>query len=433
MKVKSEKIENENNEVKLEVHVEADKFQEAVKKSYFKNVKKFNVPGFRKGKAPMGIIKRYYGESVFYEDAINFCCDETYPEAVKEANINPVDYPKIDIVEIGEGKDFVYSAKVTVKPEVELGEYKGVEAKKPVYEIKDEDIENEVKAMQDKNARIETKDENGTVENGNIAIIDFKGFLDGKPFEGGESKNYSLEIGSHTFIDNFEEQLIGAKVNEEKKVNVKFPEDYGNENLNGKEATFEVKINEIKVKELPALDDEFAKDVSEFDTLSDLKKDIRNKMEEADKKRAEDEFKENVIEKVCDNSKVDIPKVMVDNEVNVMLKNFEMRLKYQGLDLKSYYKYTNSSEDKIKELMGENANKKVKADLVIEKIGDIEKIIASSDELNKKANELAEQYGTKDKEKTAKLILDAQKAYLEKDIVNEKVIELLVNNAKVIA
>ncbi len=430
MNVKMEKIEN--NVVKLEITVTADKFNEAMKKAFAKNAKKFNIPGFRKGKAPMNIIKKYYGEGVFYEDAINFCCDDTYPVAISENNIKPVDYPEIDIVQVGEGKDFVYTAKVVVVPEVELGEYKDLEVKKPVYEVKDEEVENELKSMQQKNARVETK-EDGSIEKGDIAVVDFKGFVEDKAFEGGEGTDYELEIGSGTFIDNFEDQLVGLKKGEEKDVKVKFPEEYGREDLNGKEALFKVAVKDIKAKELPALDDEFAKEVSEFDTIEEVKADIKKKMQEANELRAKREYEEAVIDAVCGNAKIDIPSVMITKETDNMLKDLEMRLKYQGLDLQTYYQYTNNTEEKVREYMKETAEKRVKTDLVIEEIAKKENIDATEEELLARATEMAKQYGSKELEKTAKLILDSQKNYLKVDVVNEKVIKMLVENTKAIA
>jgi trigger factor len=430
MNTKLEKLEN--NVVKFEITVEAKKFSEAVQKAYKKNSNKFNVPGFRKGKAPLSIIKKYYGEGVFYEDAVNFCCDDTYPVAIEENDIKPVDYPEINIVEVGEGKDFVYTATVTVTPEVELGDYKGLEVEKVQYPVTDEDIQNELKSMQQKNARIETKEDDGTVENTNVAVIDFTGFVDGTPFEGGEGTDYSLEIGSGTFIDNFEEQLIGLKKGETKDVEVTFPEEYGKEELNGKKATFNVTIKEIKIKELPAIDDEFAKEVSEFDTLEELRNDLKAKFQENNSAREKSEFEDAVIAAVCDNAKVDIPEVMVKNEVDQMIKELETRLSYQGLDLKSYYEFTNSSEEKVRDYMKETAEKRVKTKLVLEEIVKVEKVEVTEEELLNKATELAKQYSDKDVEKMAKLLLGAQKGILEHDAKNEKVIDLLVSSSKAI-
>ncbi|MDT8719375.1 trigger factor [Clostridium sp. 19966] len=430
MNAKYEKVET--NTVKLEITVEAEKFNEAIKKAYVKTAKKFNIPGFRKGKAPMAIIKKMYGEGVFYEEAINICCDETYPEALKEHDVHPVDYPSIDIVEIGEGKDLVYTAAVTVMPTVELGKYKGVEVKKVEYAVTDEEIEVQIKGMQEKNARIETKAE-GTIEKGNIAVIDFHGFVDGVAFEGGEGHDYSLEVGSGTFIGDFEDQLVGAAKDEKKDVKVTFPENYGRDDLNGKPALFEVVVKEIKVKELPALDDEFAKEVSEFDTLDELKADLKKKAEEANNEKAKREFEENVLQAVCDEVKVEIPQVMIDKEIDSMLKDMEMRLRYQGLDLKTYYEYTGTTEDKMKDLMKDNAEKRIKTDLVIDEIAKAENVTAEEDEIKKKAEEVAKQYGDKDIEKTVDLLVKSQGEYIKKDVVNEKVVRMLVDNTVVVA
>ncbi|MGH4118378.1 trigger factor [Clostridium sp.] len=430
MNVKMEKLEK--NIIKLEITVEAKRFNESLKKSSVKNTKTINIPGFRKGKAPMSIIKKMYGEGVFFEDAINFCCDDTYPEALKEYDISPLDYPKIDIIEIGEGKDFIYTASVVVIPEVVLGEYKGVEAKKIEYNVTDEEVEKELKGMQEKNARIEEKLD-GTVAMGNIAIIDFKGFIEDVPFEGGEGKDFELEIGSGSFIDTFEEQLIGLKVGENKEVKVNFPEKYGREELNGKLATFNVTIKSMKEKELPAIDDEFAKDVSEFDCLEELRNDIKSSLKKTSEDREKKEFEESVMDAVCSNVEMDIPEVMIKRETDVMLKDLEMKLKYQGLDLESYYQYTNNTEEKVREFMKEAAEKRVKTDLVITEIAKIEKVDATDEEMLEKAKQVATQYGEKDIEKTADLIMNAQKQYLKIDVVNEKVIKMLVESAKVIA
>ncbi|WP_027632309.1 trigger factor [Clostridium hydrogeniformans] len=429
MNVKMEKVET--NVVKLEVVVEAAKFNEALKKSYNKNSKRFNVPGFRKGKAPMNIIKKYYGVEALYEDAINFCCDDTYPKALDDNNITPVDYPQIDVVQIEEGKDFIYTAIVVVKPEVELGEYKGVEVKNIEYKVGEEEVEKQLKSMQEKSARIETKAE-GTVEKGNIAVIDFKGFIDGVAFEGGEGKDFSLEIGSGTFIDTFEDQLVGTKVSESKEIKVTFPESYGREDLNGKPALFEVTVNEIKVKELPALDDEFAKEVSEFDTMAELKSDIEKNISESNDLRAKRELEEEIITVACENAKVEIPEAMIENETNQMIKDLEMRLKYQGLDLETYYAYTNNTEEKMREFMKEGAFKKVKTDLVIEAIVKAENVDATEEEMKEKALEIAKQYGDKELDKMVDLLVQSQGHLIKQDVVREKAIKMLVEGAKIV-
>ena len=430
MNVKMEKLEK--NIVKLEITVEAKRFNEALKKSCTKNSKTMNRPGFRKGKAPMNIIKKFYGEGVFFEDAINFCCDDTYPEALKQYDINPLDYPQIEIVEIGEGKEFIYTATVSVVPEVQVSQYKGLEAKKVEYNVTDDEIENQIKGLQEKNARIEEKVD-GSVAMGDIATIDFKGFIGDVVFEGGEGTDFELEIGSGSFIDTFEEQLVGLKVGETKEVKVSFPEQYGREDLNGKQATFNVTIKSMKEKELPAIDDEFAKEVSEFETLEELRNDIKVALEKSCKDREKKEFEEAVIDALCSNVAMDVPDVMIKRETDVMLKDLEMKLKYQGLDLEAYYQYTNNTEEKVREFMKEAAEKRVKTELVITEIAKIEKIEATEEELLEKAKEVAKQYGDKDLDKTAELIMQAQKQYLTIDVVNEKVIKMLVDSAKVTA
>lgn len=427
MEAKMEKIDV--NVVKFEVKVEANKFNEALTRAYKKNVKNFNVPGFRKGKVPMNVVKQYYGVGVLLEDAVNFAIDGSYSEVLKENNIIPVDYPKIDVVEVGEGKDFVYTAEVTVYPEVELGEYKGLSVEKKTYEVTEEEVAKKLKEMQEKNARVESKEE-GTVENGNIAVIDFKGFVDGEAFQGGEGHDYSLEIGSKTFIDTFEEQLVGAKVNDTVEVNVTFPENYGKEELNGKPAKFEVTIKEIKVKELPELDDEFAKETSEFDTIAELKADITTKLEAANAERADREFKEAVINAVAENAKVEIPAVMVEKEVDKMVQNLQQRLQYQGLNLEQYFQFTGTDEEKMREYMRENAATKVKVDLVLEAVEKAENIDATEEEIKEKAVEVAKMYSASEDDKMVELLMQSQQAALRSDVITNKAVKFLLENNK---
>ncbi|MGG7212768.1 trigger factor [Clostridium nigeriense] len=427
MEAKMEKIEK--NLVKFEITVEAAKFQDAIKRAYDKNVKNFNVPGFRKGKVPMAIVKKYYGVGVLMEDAINFAIEGSYSKALEENNITPVDYPQIDIVTAEEGKDFVYTAEVTVYPEVELGEYKGLKVEKPSYEVTEEDVEAKLKEMQEKNARIETK-EDGEVATGDTAVIDFKGFIDDVAFEGGEGKDYSLEIGSGTFIDNFEDQLVGSKAGDKVEVNVTFPENYGREELNNKKAKFEVLVKEIKVKELPEIDDEFAKETSEFDTLADLKADIIKKMEEANADRAEKEYEDAIIKAVVENAKVEVPAVMIEKEIDTMVKNLEQRLQYQGLNLEQYFQFTGTDEAKMREYMKENAEVKVKTDLVLEAVEKAENIDVTEEELKEKATEVAKMYSAGEDEKMVDLLLNSQKAALTVDVKVSKTIKLLVENNK---
>ena len=428
MEVKMNKIEN--NVVELEVKVESKKFDAALNKAYKKNVNKFNVQGFRKGKVPMAIVKKFYGVEVLFDDAINFCIDEAYPVALNENNVKPVDYPQIDVIEVGEGKDLVFKAKVTTYPEVKLGEYKGVEVSYTKSEVTDEQIENQLKDIQAKNARIETKTE-GKVEDKNIAVIDFKGFIDGTPFEGGEGHDYDLEIGSGSFIGDFEQQLIGLEKGQSKDVNVTFPENYGREELNGKEAKFEVTVKDIKVKELPALDDEFAKEVSEFDTIAEYKADLKVKAEKANEERATRELQEKVIGQVVDNATIDLPQVMVDREVQNMIKDLEQRLSYQGLSLDQYFQFTGSSEEQMKDYMKENAERKVRTDLVLNAITDKENLEATEEELKAKAEEVVKMYQSKDVDQMVDILLKSQAEALKADVVREKIVNMLVDSAKV--
>ena len=423
MEAKMEKIDV--NVVKFEVKVEADKFKEALTRAYKKNIKKFNVPGFRKGKVPMNVVKKYYGVEVLLEDAVNFSIEGSYAEALKENNVRPVDFPKVEVVQAEEGKDLIYTAEVIVYPEVELGEYKGLNVEKKTYEVTEEEVSAKLKEMQEKNARVEVKE--GAIENGNIAVIDFKGFIDGVAFEGGEGHDYSLEIGSGSFIDNFEEQLVGAKAGDKVEVNVTFPESYGKEELNGKPAKFEVEVKEVKAKELPVLDDEFAKEVSEFETLEALKEDTTKKLEEANTARAEREYEEAILRSVVENAKMDIPAVMVEQEIDRMVQNLAQRLQYQGLTLEQYFQFTGTDAEKMREYMKENAETKVKTELVLEALQKAEKMEVLDEELKEKASEVSKLYGAND-EKMVELLLQNQREALVADVMNSKVINFLKEN-----
>ena len=423
MEAKMEKIDV--NVVKFEVKVEADKFKEALTRAYKKNVKKFNVPGFRKGKVPMSVVKKYYGVEVLLEDAVNFAIEGSYANVLKENNVRPVDFPKVEVVQAEEGKDLIYTAEVTVYPEVELGAYKGLNVEKKTYEVTEEEVAAKLKEMQEKNARVEVKE--GAIENGNIAVIDFKGFIDGVAFEGGEGHDYSLEIGSGSFIDNFEEQLVGAKAGDKVEVNVTFPESYGKEELNGKPAKFEVEVKEVKAKELPVLDDEFAKEVSEFETLEALKEDTTKKLEEANTARAEREYEEAILRSVVENAKMDIPAVMVEQEIDRMVQNLAQRLQYQGLTLEQYFQFTGTDAEKMREYMKENAETKVKTELVLEALQKAEKMEVLDEELKEKASEVAKLYGAND-EKMVELLLQNQREALVADVMTSKVINFLKEN-----
>lgn len=425
MNSKLEKLEN--NVATLEISVSAEKLEEGIMKSYLKNVKKFNIAGFRKGKAPRKIIERHYGEAVFYEDAINIICPDAYDEAVKEHNLEPVDRPDIDIVDIESGKGLIFKAVVTVKPEVALGQYKGIEAEKKEYNVTDEEVDKEIEIIREKNARlVEVSDR--PVKNGDITIIDFKGFVDDKQFEGGTSENFSLEVGSGQFIPGFEEQMVGAELGKEIDVNVQFPKEYNSEELAGKPALFKVTVKEIKEKQLVELDDEFAKDVSEFDTLDELKADIRKKKEEQYKRMEKQQYEDEVINKVVENATVDIPEVMIDAQVRIMLRDFDYQLRYQGLNLEAYLKYMNMDIDNLKESYRDTAKSRVKSQLVLEKVAEAEGIAATEEDLNAEIEKTAKHYN-QDLEKFKKTLKEDEITYIKDGIVIQKAIDFLVDNS----
>ena len=427
MNCKVEKTKNAN-EVKLEITIEAEKFENAIKKVYFQNAKYFNIPGFRKGKAPQAIVEKYYGKEIFYEDAFNDIASEEYEKAVEENKLEVVSRPKIDIVTMEKGQDVVFTAVVSTKPEVELGKYKGIEIEKIEYNVEDSDVESNLKQMQEKNARVTSVET--PVENGNIAVIDFEGFVDGKAFEGGKGENYSLEIGSGSFIPGFEDQVIGMKIDDEKDVNVKFPEDYFSKDLAGKDATFKVKVHEIKKKDLPELDDEFAKDVSEFDTLEELKNSIKQRLINENAQKAKYEKEDAVMKVVTSEMKADIPEGMVEVEIDNMVKDMEQRMSYQGLKLEQYLKMLNKTEADFRKEFEPQAIEAIKSRLALEAIIKNEKIEASEREVKDKLEEMAKNYG-----KTAEELEknDNIKEYIKQGIENEKAIEFLVQNAKEVA
>ena len=425
MNCKIEKTKNAN-EVKLEITIESEKFENAIKKVYFKNAKYFNIPGFRKGKAPQNIVEKYYGKEIFYEDAFNEIAGEEYENAVNENKIDVVSKPQIDIVKMEKGQDLVFTAVVQTKPEVELGKYNGIEIEKIEYNVKDEDIENELKQMQEKNARVISVET--PVEKGNIAVIDFEGFVDGVAFEGGKGENHSLEIGSGSFIPGFEEQVIGMKIDEEKDINVKFPEDYFSKDLAGKDATFKVKVHEIKKKELPELDDEFAKDVSEYDTIKELKTSIKERLEKQNKDREKYEKQDAAIKAVVSDMKVDIPSGMVELETDNMIKDMEQRMSYQGLKFDKYLKMMNKTESDFRKEYEPQAIEAIKSRLALETIIKNEKIEATEEEVKNKIKEMAENYGRKAEELEKN---DNIKEYIKQGIENEKAMDFLVENAKI--
>lgn len=429
MSVKVEKLEG--NIVKLEVTVSAEKFDEALNKSYKKNVKRFNVPGFRKGKVPMPIIIKQYGEGVLYDDAINFACEDSYPNAIEENKIDVVDYPSIDVVSIGKGQELVYTATVTVKPEVKLGDYKGLEIEKVTYDVSDSDVDAEINSMREKASRVIVK-EDAAIEDGDIATIDFEGFVGDEAFEGGKGEDFELTIGSGTFIPGFEEQLIGSKIGDSKDINVVFPEDYRVETLAGKPAVFKVSVSNVKVKEIPELDDEFVKDVSEFDTVAELESDVRKKLGEANLEKAEKEYEDSVIKKVVELAEVDIPEVMIEKEIDFMVRDLETKLKYQGLDIAKYLELLGMTMDKLRSDYQAISVDRVKTSLVISEIAKRENVEVTEDEINAKAEEIAKRYGNEDLEKMKDIILTAEKGNIKDEISNNKVIDLIVNSSKAI-
>lgn len=428
MSVKVEKLEN--SLVKLEITIEAEKFDEALQKAFFRNAKYFSVPGFRKGKAPRNIVERYYGENILFEDAFNIVAPEYYDDAIKVNNIEVVATPEIDITQMEKGKDLVFTATVAVKPEVKLGEYKGVKIEKKEYKVTAKDVDKAIKDMAEKNARIVAGDENSVLENGYTAVIDFEGFIDGKAFEGGKGENYSLELGSNTFIPGFEEQLIGLKKGEETEVNVSFPENYFSKELAGKPAVFKVKVNDIKVKELPAIDDEFAKDVSEFDTLKELKADTKKKLEEENAQRAKFEMEEEAIKAVVDATEINIPVAMVENEINDYTKEMESRLRYQGMNLETYLQLMGQSISDFKEQYKERAEQNVKTKLTLEAIFKAENIEITDKEIEEKLKGIAERYGSTgaNVEELIKNPTDDLKEYVKEELKYDLAVKFIMDN-----
>ena len=425
MSVKVENTENKN-EVKLSFTIEAEKFEEAMKKVYAKTAKYFTIPGFRKGKAPMQIVEKHYGSEIFYEDTFNELVPDIYDAAIKENNIEAVSRPNIDITQMEKGKDLIFTAIVQIKPEVKLGKYKGIELKKIEYTVSDKEVEHELGHMAERNARLVTI-EDRPVEKGDIAVIDFEGSIDGVPFEGGKAEKHELEIGSNTFIPGFEDQVIGMKLEEEKDIKVNFPEDYFAKDLAGKPAVFKVKLHEIKKKELPKMDDEFAKDVSEFDTLADLKNSIKEKLQKENEEKAKYEIEEAAIQAVCNDVELDIPSGMIETEIDNMVKDVEQRLQYQGLTLEQYYTLSGKSESKMREEMKEQAEKSVKSRLVLEAIIKAEDIKPEEKEVEEKLKEMAKNYG-----KTEEEILKNEylKDYITNNMKVEKAIAFIVDNSK---
>lgn len=425
MNVKVEKTEK-NNELKIDFEIEAEKFENAIQTLFNKNAKYFNIPGFRKGKAPFHIVEKQYGVQIFYEDAFNELVPEIYEQALKENNIEAVSKPEIEISQMEKGKDLKFSATVQTKPEVKLGKYKGIEIKKVEYNVSENDIEHELEHMAEHNSRLVTVNDRPVKEQ-DVVVIDFEGFVDGKPFDGGKAENHELTIGSKTFIPGFEEQIIGMKIDEEKDINVKFPDEYFSKDLAGKDATFKVKLHEIKVKELPKIDDEFAKDTSEFDTLSDLKNNIKERLEKQNKEREKSETENAAVDVLCENTEIDIPSGMIETEIDNAVEEVRGRLSYQGMKLEDYLKIINKTMDEFRKEYEEQAKKSVKVRLIIEAISKDADIKVDEKEIEDKIKEMAEKYGRKEDEL---LNNENLKKYLEENLKAEKTVDYVVKNAK---
>jgi len=426
MSIKIEKTENKN-ELKLEFIIEAKKFDEGMKKVYAKTAKYINIPGFRKGKAPMAIVEKHYGSEVFYEDTFNEIVPEEYERELKENNIEAVSRPNIEVKQIGKGQDLIFTAVVQIKPEVKLGKYKGIQLNKVEYNVSEEDINHELGHMQERNSRLVTV-EDRSVEDGDITVIDFEGFVDGVAFEGGKAENHELTIGSKTFIPGFEDQIIGMKIEEEKDINVKFPEEYFSEELKGKDATFKVKLHGIKKKELPELNDDFAKDASEFDTLEELKASIKEKLEHENEHKAKYEMEDAAIKAVTETTEVEIPSGMIEIEIDNMIKDMETRMSYQGFNMEQYLKMMGKTMEEFKNESKPQAETSVKTRLTLEAIVKAENIEAAEEDVNKKVEEMAAMYG-----KTAEELKANEQfvTYVKDSLKNEAVIKFLLDNAKI--
>lgn len=426
MSFKVEQLE-EKNMVKLVIEASAEEFEAGLNAAYNKNKNKISVPGFRKGKAPRKMIEQLYGSQIFFEDAANEIIPDAYADAAKESGLDIVSQPKVSIEQLEAGKPFIFAAEVAVRPEVELGEYKGVEVTKADAEVTDADVEEELKKVQDQNSRTVSV-EDRAVKDGDMTVIDFEGSIDGEAFDGGKGENYPLTIGSHSFIDTFEEQMIGMNIGEEKELNVTFPEDYHAENLKGKPATFKVTVKEIKEKQLPELDDDFAQDVSDFDTLAEYKDDLKKKIAERKESEAKAKKESEAIEKVVEAAKMDIPQAMIDTQVNRMLEDFAMRLQQQGLSVEQYFQYTGMTADKIMEEMKPEAVKRIKNSLVLEAVAKAENIEVSEEEFEAELQKMADMYKM-EIEKIKEFMQDAEAKQMKDDIAIQKAVELIVSSA----
>lgn len=426
MSFKVEQLE-EKNMVKLVIEATAEEFEAGLNTAYNKSKSKINVPGFRKGKAPRKIIEQLYGQEVFFEDAANAIIPDAYAKACIESELDIVSQPKISVTQLEKGKPFVFEAEVAVRPEVELGKYKGVEVSKADTEATDADVEEEIKKVAEQNSRTITV-EDRAVKDGDMTVIDFEGFVDGVAFEGGKGENYPLTIGSHSFIDNFEDQIIGMNIGDEKEINVTFPEDYHAEELKGKPATFKVSVKGIKEKQLPDIDDDFAQDVSDFDTLDEYKADLKKKIAERKEAEAKRQKETEAIEKIVADSKMDIPQAMIDTQVTRMAEDFAQRLQQQGLSLETYFKYTGLTAEKILDDMKPEAVKRIQNSLVLEAVAKAENIQVSDDEFNSELSKMAEMYKM-EVDKIKEFMGESEEKQMRDDIAIQKAVDLIVSSA----
>ena len=426
MSLQVEKLEK--NMAKLTIEASAEEFESALEKAYLKNRNKVNIQGFRKGKAPRAIIEKMYGPSIFYEDAANEIIPEAYENAANESGLDIVSRPDIDIVQVEKGKSFIFTAEVALKPEVTLGTYKGVEVEKKEAVITEDEIMARINRELEQNSRMITVDDRA-VQSGDIAVIDFEGFVDGTAFEGGKGEDYSLTIGSHSFIDNFEDQLIGKSTGDEVEVNVTFPEDYQAKELAGKPALFKVKVKEIKLKELPALDDEFAQDVSEFDTLDEYKENIKATIKETKEKELKTAKENDVVDKIIEKASMDIPEPMITAQANQIADDFAQRMKYQGLSIEQYFQYTGMDAKKFYESLRPQAVKRIQSRLVLEAVAKAENIEVSEEELEKELAEMATAYQM-EADKLKELIGEKEREQIKADIAVQKAVDLVVAAAK---
>ena len=428
MSVQVEKLEK--NMAKLTIEVDAAQFEDAMKKAFNKNKNKFNIPGFRKGKAPRAMIEKMYGEGIFYEDAADEAINATCMQAMDESGLEIVSRPEVAVEQIGKDKPFIYTALVAVRPEVTLGEYKGIEVEKADASVTAEDVDAELKKVQEQNARL-LNVEDRPVADGDKTVIDFEGFVDGKPFDGGKAEDYDLTIGSHSFIDTFEEQLIGRNIGEECEVNVTFPEEYHAPKLAGKPATFKGTVKEIKVKELPALDDEFAGEVSEFETMDEYKKDIEAKILERKQKEAATENENRVVDKVAANASLEIPDKMVESQIDNMVQDTARRMQGQGLSMDMYMKYTGMTMDSMRDQMRPQALKRIQTRLVLEEVVKAENIQVPDERLDEEIAKMAAAYQM-ETDKLKEYMSDRDKEQMKEDLAVQEAVDFLVAEAKLV-